>query len=138
MRHPPSHAKQPLAAEKFKQGQHWQAEDGEMIAFNLLKQMHPEALKLVGANAGCDRCACLIEIRADFGLAQPSHAHARDRDFFEQYLAIARDRNRAIKFMTAAGERAELLCGLCPARRLAEKLYSERQCLVGADNISAR
>src|SRR6516165_9773309 len=105
MQHPPSHAKQPLAAEKFKQRQHWQSEDGEMIALNPLKQMHPEALKLVGTHAGYDRRTCLVEIRGDFGLAQPSHAHARYREFFEQYLAVARDRNGGVKFMTAAGER---------------------------------
>ena len=46
-----SHAEQPLAAQKRKQLQQRQAEDGEMIAFDALEQMHPQPFELVGADA---------------------------------------------------------------------------------------
>ena len=67
-----------------------------MIAFNLLEQMHAKPFKLVGADAGRDGRACLVQIGLDLGLRQPTHGHARDRDFLEQYLPVAGYRNRRV------------------------------------------
>ncbi len=105
-----------------------------MIAFNPFEQMDPERFKLVGANARCNRRANLIQIGLDFGLAEPPHCHPRDIGAFEQYLTIARDSNRGVQLMAAAGKRAQLLRRLRTAVRLSKKPCPERQRLIRADD----
>ncbi len=109
-----------------------------MIAFNTFEQMHPKPLKLIGADAGGNRRSGCIEIGDNFRLAKLPHCHSRDEDAFEQYLAIARHGNRRVQFMAAAGKSTQLFCSLRPAGRLGEKPRAARQCLVRADNKSAR
>src|ERR1700687_1047493 len=105
-----------------------------MIAFDTLEQMDTWPFKLVGADAGCNRGSSLIQIGLNFGLAEPPHCHPRDISAFEQYLAIARDGNRRVQLMAAAGKRAQLLRRLRATRRFAKKPCPERQCLIRADD----
>ena len=46
-----SNTEQPLAAQEREQLQERQAEDGKMIAFDALEQMHSQSFQLVGTDA---------------------------------------------------------------------------------------
>src|SRR5205814_1303570 len=84
-----SDSKQPLAAQKGKQRQQRQAEDGEMIALDAVEQMHPEPFELISADAGGYRLAGLVQIGFDFAFAQAAHRHFGNTDIGRQYLAVA-------------------------------------------------
>ena len=66
--------------------------------------MHAKTLKLVGADAGGDGLARLVEPATTRARQVAASSFARLRYLLEQYLAIARDRNGGMQFMVAAGK----------------------------------
>ena len=108
-----------------------------MIALDALEQMHAQPFELIGADAGRDGVARRIQIGSDLLAAQLTHGHAGNRNLGKQYLAVARHRNGGMQFVRLAGKQPQLICRLRAAGRLAEQSASERQRLVGADDITA-
>ena len=107
-----------------------------MIAVDTFEQMNAQSFKLVGAHAGHHGLARLVQIGVDFCLAQLPHGHVRDGNRLEHYRAIARDGNGGVQFVSVAGKAPQLLRGLCPTGRLAEKPFSQCQRLIRADDDS--
>src|SRR5271154_2986606 len=98
--------------------------------------MYTELFKLIGADARGDRIASLVEITIDFSIAERPHGHPRNRDMFEYQLSVAHHCNRRVKFMTMAGQRAQLVGGLGPAGGFVENPRPQRQRLIGTNDIA--
>src|SRR5437868_2215229 len=63
-----SHGQEFFAAQEGEQRQQRQAENGEMVAFDALEQMHAQSFELVSADACCHRFPCPVQIELDFRL----------------------------------------------------------------------
>ena len=127
-----------MRAQRGEQRQERQTQNGEMVALDLLEQLHPGALELIAADARRHRLAGRIEIAVEEIVGQSPHGEAGPVDVVEQDVAVARDRNGRVERVDAAGQRSELRAGGGAVCRLGETPIAERERLVGTDHQPAR
>src|SRR5438046_10725420 len=73
-----------VRAQKGEQRQERQTQNGEMVALDLLEQLHPGALELIAADARRHRLAGRIEIAVEEIVGQSPHGEAGPVDVVEQ------------------------------------------------------
>src|SRR3954451_20351182 len=108
-----------------------------MIALDTVEQMCAETFQLVGADTGCDGVARLIEVGRDLALTQRPHGHSGNGDMLEQDSGVARNSYCRVQVMALASERLQLRERLRAAIGLVEETLTERQRLVGTDDVTA-
>src|SRR5882762_4653742 len=103
-----------LPPQESQQREQRKPEDGEVIAFDLLEQVAPQAFELIAADAGGDRRAGRVQIGVEEALGQRPHGQLRAVHMAEYHPAVARQRDRRMELVGAARQRMQLL-----ARRIA-------------------
>ena len=109
-----------------------------MIALDALEQMHAQPFELIGADAGRDGLAGRIQI----GLGSPLRSTAawscgRPKHRKTAILPSRATATAECSSCVLPASSAQLLRRLRAAGRLAEQTVSERQRLIGADDITA-
>lgn len=103
-----------------------------MIAVDALKELNPERLELVTANARCHERAIKVPLEKRVG--KIAHCKIRSIEAREPFAAIAHNRNGRMKCMGFASKAGELFTRLRSVLGFCEALALQGQGLVGADN----
>ena len=91
-----------VLAQKPEQLQQRQAEDGGVLAFDALEQVHPAPFQSVGADRGGHRIAFGSQIGVQKGIAEPPHREARLGHMMPQSLPALHTHDRRSQCMGAA------------------------------------
>ena len=108
-----------------------QTKHGEVVALHAFKQLDAKTFDLVGADArGCG-IANSIKIKIDKSVRQRAHGQPGDGFMFEQRRSVLHEGDRRMQFMTAAGQRAQLLPRRGTIGRLGKASGAKRERLIG-------
>src|SRR3954471_16911920 len=123
-----------FAPQLCEQGRRWQAQDREMVAFDLLEQMNSGPLQLVSADAGSYGRARLIKISVEKAFRKLAHGKPCDCHVAERDRPIPAYRHTRMQLMGFAAQRPKLSTGRGLIGRLGEAPFAKRQGLVAADH----
>jgi len=114
-----------------------QPEHREVVAIDLVEQLHAEAFELVGADGQADAVAGARKIVFEERVGEIAHRQPRCRNVRPRHLALLGEGDGGVKFVRAPAQAAQCRARCVNARRLAQQFVAERQHLVGADDERA-